>query len=390
MTIASANSQPLALGLGQVLRHIRANPVAETLLPGNGPVAQVSTITFSSPSNSSPYSVSVTDPDTGLSETVAIVTDGSATNAEASGLMLAAWKLKPLAFGLFSIADDGAGVNTLTARTPNKAITVAEVVDTGGHMALATSTAAAAATTYTLARAIERYTSGGQLYGRIPVQPTQGTVTFTVTHAATSTYQYNISVRNVSSGQIANLAFWAASGANVTATGASVVTAIEAVDTLGTDLIDGTAATPSGSDVAITITLPTGWTFASAAVPIVSGAGAASTTPAQGTAGGTVPELGLIYDPDDSSSDTLGTGARTTLRAGTPIPAIYAGVAVLVSAAAVPTAGAPVLVDFSASGALTPTASATTAPLAGRGGTWKFTGESQVIGSSTYYVAEAA
>lgn len=389
MTIASTDSLAIGLGPGAIIRHLRT-PIAEALLVGDGAVAQVSTITFSSPDNSSPYSVSVTDPDTGLSETVAITTDGSATAAEASALMLAAWKIKPLAFGLFSIADDGAGVNTLTARTKNKAITVAEVVDTGSHMAIATATAAAAATTYTLARAIERYRSGGLLYGRVPVQPTRGTITFTVTHAATSTYQYNIAVKNAATGELANLAFWASSGANVTATGAAVVTAIEAVNNLGTGLIDASAATPSGSDVAITITLPTGWTIEEAMVPIVAGSGAASTTPAQGTAGGTVPELGLIYDPGDSSSDTLGTGARTTLRPGTTIPAIYAGAAVLVSAAAAPTAGAPVLVDFGASGALTPTASVTTAPLAGRGGVWKFTGESQVIGSSTYYVAEAA
>ena len=390
MPIGSLTAQPIATGLGKIVRQLRSTPNAGSAAPGNGAVAQVTTVTFSSPSNSSPYSITVTDPNTSVTELVSITTDGSATDAEASALLLAAFIQKPLAYGLFSATDNGAGVVTLTARTPGVAISVVETTDTGAHMAVATATAAAAATEYTFGKAVELLWYQGKRACRVPVQPTRGTFTFTLTHAATSTYAQQVSVSNVATGESVSLNAYFASGANVTATGANAVTAWGANNTLGTGFVTAAAATPSGSDVTITVTLPTGFTFASAQTPIVSGAGAASTTPAVGTAGGTVPEMALVYDAGDDSSDTLGTGPRTTIRGGTVVPFALNGVGLLVNPAAAPSANQRVLVDFSATGGLTPTASATTAPLIVAGSAWTFTGESQLIGTSTYYVCEAA
>lgn len=390
MPIGSLTREPIGNALGKIVRTLGA-PLAGAAAPGNGAVAQVTTVTFSSPSDSSPYAITTTDPYTGVTELVSITTDGSASNAEASALLLAEIQSSPLTFGLFSAADDGAGVVTLTARTPGLAVSVVETTDTGGHMALTTTTAAAAATEYTFGKAVELYFASGVRKARIPVQPTRGTFTSTLTHDASSSYLQNVSVRNVATGEIASLSVYFASGANVTATGANAVTAWGACNTLGTGFITAAAAAPSGATVAITVTLPTGWTFASAQTPVViSGGTAASTTPAVGTAGGTVPEMALVYDPGDDSSDTLGTGARTTIRGGTAVPYAQRGFGLLVNPATAPSAGDPVLVDFAASGGLTPTASATTAPLVGAGSAWRFTGESETVGTSTYYVCEAA
>lgn len=340
MPIGSLTAEPIATGLGKIVRQMRSTPNAGSAAPGNGAVAQVTTVTFSSPSNSSPYSITVTDPYTSVTELVSITTDSSATAAEASALLAAAILLKPLTYGLFSVADDGAGVVTLTARTPGLAISVVETTDTGGHMAVATATAAAAATEYTFAKAVELYFASGVRKARIPVQPTRGTFTFTLTHDASSSYLQNVAVKNVATGEINTLSAYYASGANVTATGANAVTAWGNVNNLGTGFITAAAASPSGATVAITVTLPTGWTFASAATPVViSGGTAASTTPAVGTAGGTVPDMALVYDAGDDSSDTLGTGSRTTIRGGTAVPYVLNGCAILANPAVAPTAG---------------------------------------------------
>ena len=391
MPIGSLTAAPIATGVGKIVRQMRSSPNAGSAAPGNGAVAQVTTVTFASVSSSSPYSIIVTDPYTGVTETASITTDGSASDAEASALLLAAVEAKPMISGFFSAADDGAGVVTLTARTAGLAITVAEGVDTGAKMTIATPTAAAAATEYTFGKAVEVYFDGGIRKARIPVQPTRGTFTFTLTHAASSSYSQIVNVRNVATGGNAALSVYFASGANVTATGANAVTAWGAVNTLGTGLITAAAATAGSADGTITVALPTGWTFASASTPVViTGGAAASTTPAVGAAGGTVPDLAIVYDPGDDSSDTLGTGSRTTIRGGTVVPFILNGAAILVNPAVAPTVGQAVLVDFASTGALTPTASVTTAPLVVAGSAWKFTGESQVIGASTYYVCEAA
>ncbi len=395
MPIGSLTAEPIATGLGKIVRQMRSTLNAGSAAPGNGAVAQVTTVTFSSPSNSSPYSITTTDPYTGVTELVSIATDGSATDAEASALMLLAVQDSPLTFGYFSAADNGAGVVTLTARTPGLAISVVETTDTGAKMAVATPTAAAAATEYTFGRAVELYwsTANGisSRRARIPVQPTRGTFTFTLTHDASSSYVLNVAVLNAATNERTNLGVSFASGANVTATGANAVTAWNACNNLGSGLISAAAASPSGATVAITVTLPTGWTFASAQTPtVITGGTAACTTPAVGTAGGTVPEMALVYDAGDDSSDTLGTGSRTTIRGGTVVPYLLNGAALLVNPAVAPTSGQPVLVDFAAAGGLTPTASVTTAPLVVGGSAWTFTGESQVIGTTTYYVCEAA
>lgn len=390
MPIGSLTAEPIATGLGKIVRQMRSTPNAGAAAPGNGAVAQVTTVTFASPTNSETYSTLTTDPLTGVTETVSITLDSSTSAAEASAAYLAAVKLKPLTYGLFSPADDGAGVVTLTARTPNQAITIAAVLNPGSHMTLATATAPAAATEYTFGKAVELYFASGVRKARIPVQPTRGTFTFTLTHAATSSYGLFVGVTNIATGEITTLPAYFASGANVTATGANAVTAWNACNNLGTGLISAAAATPSGSTVAITVTLPTGFTFSSASDPVIVTSGAAAcTTPAVGTAGGTVPDMALVYDAGDDSSDTLGTGSRTTVRGGTVVPYVLNGCALLVNPAAAPSAGNRVLVDFAASGGLTPTASVTTAPLVVAGSAWTFTGESQLIGTSTYYVCEA-
>jgi hypothetical protein len=388
MPIGSFTAQPIATGVGKIVRQLVSTPVAGAAASGNGAVAQVSTVTFSSPSNSSPYSISVTDPFTFVTAIIAITTDSGTSAAEASAAMYAAFIANPLAFGLFSAADDGAGVVTLTARTPGLAITVAEVVDTGAHMAVATPTVAAAATEYTFGKAVEIYFVSGVRKARIPPSPTLGTVTLTITHAASSTYLASLSVLDYATNSANEFAISFASGANVTATGANAVAAAAAINTFGPGAITATAATPVGSDVVVTITLPAGMQFTSGS-KITTGSGAALTI-GGGVDASNPGVLALVYDPGDDSSDTYGTGSRTTIRGGTAVPYMLRGAALLVNPAAAPSAGDFVFVDLAASGALTPTRSQSTVALVGAGSQWKFTGESQVIGTTTYYVAEAA
>jgi len=388
MPIGSLYAEPIALGLGKIVRFLSNTPQKLSPAPGNGATAQVTSVTFSSVSNSSVYTVRVTDPYSFQYDDVSITTDSSATDAEASALLAAAWLLKPIANSLFSAADAGAGVVNLTARTGNLAITVAAQANPGTHMAIAQVTAPAAATEYTFGKAVELYWASGVRKARIPVQPTRGTFVLNITHDASAQYIVNPNIQNVATGEIATLATVFSSGANVTATGAAAVVAVNANNTLGTGLISASAATPSGATVAVTVTLPTGWTFVSAPNGVAT-AGTAAISVAAGTAGGTVPDMGLVFDAGDDSSDTLGTGSRTTVRGGTVVPVFIRGGALLVNPAAAPSADQFVLVDFAATGGLTPTASVTTAPLISGGSRWRFTGESQVVGSSTYYVAEA-
>jgi hypothetical protein len=390
MSIGTFVNQPIATSVGKITGFLRQPPLMGQAAPGNGAVAQVTTLTWTSPSNSSTYTVTVTDPVGGGTEAVSITTDASATAAEASAAFLLAWRAKPLASGLMSITD-GVGSNVLTAVTPNVAITLTLTANPGTALAQSATTAAAAATTYTFGKAVEVYYSSGIQRARIPVQPTRGTFTFTMTHAASSSYIYSVNVRNSATNDGAVLQVTVASGANVTATGAAAVAAFQANNVLGAGLITAAAGTPAGSDVAITVTLPTGWAFASASVPtVITGGAAASTTPVVGVTAGVIPNLALVYDPGDDSNDALGSGSRTTIRGGTAVPYVIAGAKILVPSAVAPSAGDAVLVDFGASGGLTPTASVTTVPLIGAGSRWEFTGQSQLIGTTTYYVCEAS
>ena len=388
MPIGSFTAQPIATGVGKIVRQLVSTPVAGAAASGDGAVAQVSTVTFSSPSNSSPYSISVTDPFTFVTAIIAITTDSGTSAAEASAAMYSAILANPLAFGLFSAADDGAGVVTLTARTPGLAIVVAEVVDTGAHMAVATPTVAAAATEYTFGKAVEVYFASGVRKARIPPAATLGTFTLAITHAASSNYLASISLFDFMTNSAVEFAIKFDSGANVTATGANAVAAAAAVNTFGPGTITASAATPVSSVVTVTVTVPAGYTFTSASV-LAIGSGAAITA-ASGVSGSNPGQLAVVYDPADDSSDTYGTGSRTTVRGGTAVPYMLRGAGLLVNPAAAPSAGDFVFVDLSASGALTPTRSQNTVALVGAGSQWRFTGESQVIGTTTYYVAEAA
>jgi len=203
MPIGSLTAEPIALGLGKIVRFLSNTPQKISPAPSPGATAQVTSVTFSSVSNSSVYTVRVTDPYSFQTEDVSITTDSSATDAEASALLAAAWLLKPIANSLFSAADAGAGVVNLTARTGNLAITVAAQANPGTHMAIAQVTAPAAATEYTFGKAVQYGFSSGVLRARTPVQPSRGKFVLNIPHDASDQYIVNPNIQNVATGEIA-------------------------------------------------------------------------------------------------------------------------------------------------------------------------------------------
>ena len=345
--------------------------VLAAAVPGDGAVQQVGTITFSSPSNSSPYSVSFTDPSTGQTTTVAITTDGSATAAEASAAFLAAAEADPIANGFASFVDDLAGVVTYTVRQPNRTITVAEVVDTGAHMAVAVTTAAAAASTYPLGRVVQlsATTATNQYIASLPDTPTQGTAVVTITHAASSTYRIALGVRDAN-GTFTSIPIAFSAGANVTATGAAAVAAVAASTAAYgvAGLIAAAAASPSGSDVAVTITLPAGWAYVnSATTGDVTSAGAAALAFAAGTTAGSVPPIALVYHPGNLSSATIAGAQPTAIDAGTTVPIALSKARVNVPNLSSGSLGTPLFYETAAGASrgllvVTPTATCLPAP----------------------------
>lgn len=346
-------------------------PDLAAAVPGDGAVSQVGTITFSSPSNSSPYAVSFTDPSTGQTTTLTITTDGSATDAEASALLLVEANADPIANGFASFSDDGAGVVTYTVRQPNRTITVAEVTDTGNHMAVAVTTAAAAASSYPLGRVVQLSATAGstQLVASLPDTPTQGTAVVTVTFAASSTYRIALGAQD-SFGRFTSIPIAFSGGANVTAAGAALVAAVAASTAAYgvAGLITASAATPAGSDVAVTITLPAGWAYVnSATTGDVTSATTAALAFAAGTTAGSVPPIALVYHPGNLSSATIGGAQPTAIDAGTVVPIARARVRVNVPNLASGSLGTPLFYE-TASGAsrgllvVTPTATSLPAP----------------------------
>lgn len=287
--------------------------------PVDGATAQVSTVTFSSVSNSSPYAVGFND---GIhSTTVSITTDGSATDTEAGDLFVAALEADPIASGMFS-GVNATGTVTLTARTPGLAITLTEVTDTGGHMALATTTSASSGTQYPLGRFVQLDVSGTQVRASLPDTPTQGTIAVTVTHAASSTYRISLGLRSPFGVQT-TVEIGFSAGANVTATGAAMEAAVEASTAIYgvAGLLQAAPATPSGSDVVVTITLPAGWSYIhTATTGDVTTAGAAALAFAAGTTAGAVPACAIVHDPGNLSSTTLGGSTPTYIDGGKEVP----------------------------------------------------------------------
>lgn len=318
MPIGSVSAIALFLALGA----LTGTGYAETgsAIPVDGPVAQVSTVTFSSPDNSSPYSVSFDD---GIhSTTVAITTDGSATATEAGDLFVAALEDDPIAAGMMT-GVNVTGTVTLTARTPGLTITLAEVVDTGAHMAIATVTAASAGTTYPVGRVVQLTQDVTQILASLPDTPTQGTITLTITHNASDVYDASLFLRDPLGRPVtASLTF--AAGGNVTATGAAAVAAVAASKAAYgvAGLITAVAGTPAGAVVVVTITLPAGWSFdATASFAVVIGTG--PYTIAAGTAAGAVLAAAVVYRPSNLSSPTLGESAPDYIDAGKEVPIAF-------------------------------------------------------------------
>lgn len=332
MSIYSQINQSQAVILGGLTGTLPA-PVVAAAVPGDGAVQQVGTITFSSPSNSSPYSVSFTDTSTGQTTTVAITTDGSATAAEASALFLAEAEADPIANGFASFVDNLSGVVTYTVRRPNRGITVAEVVDTGGHMAVAVTTAAAAASSYPLGRVVQlsATTATNQYIASLPDTPTQGTVVVTITHAASTSYQILLGLRSPD-GKLVTIPISFAGGAAVGNAATNAEAAIEASTAIyGTaGMLQAASAAPVGSDVAVTITLPAGWAYVSTAttgiVDVQDGGGALAF--AAGTTAGSVPPIAIVYHPGNLSSATIAGSQPTAIDAGYEVPIALRGVRV--------------------------------------------------------------
>ena len=367
--IYSTTNQLVSVVLGGLTSTSPA-PLLCAAVPGDGAVQQVTTVTFSSPSNSSPYAVSLTDTTTGQTTTLSITTDGSATDAEASALLLAEAEADPIAGSFCSFADNGAGVVTFTVLQPGRAITFAEVTDTGGHMAISTTTAAAAASSYPLGRVVQlsANTGSNEYIASLPDTPTQGTITLTITHAASSTYFVDLTLLDPQ-GRTASTELKFASGADVTATGAAAVAAIALLKAAYgvAGLITGSAAAPSGSDVVVTVTLPAGWAFLNSATDVITG-GAAAIVVAAGTTAGSVPLAGIVYHPGNLSSATIGGAAPTAIDAGYTVPVARARTRVNVPNLASGSLGAALFYETAAGasrGLLVVTPTATSLPLPG-------------------------
>ena len=336
--------------------------------PVDGAQAQVDTITFTSVANSATYSATLTD---GIhTASISITTDGSATDTEAGNAWVAAIEASALAGGMVT-AVNVAGVVTTTGRTPGLALTWAEVTDAGGDMAIANVTAASTGSTYPLGRVVQTSVSGTQLRAALPTTPTQGTAVVTVTHAASSTYRINLGLRSPLGVQT-TVAIGFSAGADVTATGAAAEAAIEASTAIYgvAGLLQAAPAAPSGSNVAVTITLPAGWSYIQTATTgDVTSAGAAALAFAAGTTAGAVPAFAVVYRPSDLSSPTIGGSAPNYIDGGLAIPlAIKTGQRnVVVADLGVASLNAPLFYE-TAAGAnrglplLTPTATALPMP----------------------------
>lgn len=334
---AGTPAQGRVAQLGQIAA-VKPNRAQLACAPATGATAQVSTCTVaSSPGNSTTYSFRVAWAN--LSRLISVTTDGSATQAELSALILAALKADPYVAGIGTYTE-ASNVITMTFKVGITA-TLTEVADPDSKITLATTTAAAAAPSYPFARFV---TVGAPVSGSdnpsaaLPTAPTPSGFNLDLVWASSTTFTVNFSVIDPDGNIVAvNTEF--AGGASATAAGAAAVTALEAA----LSGLDATAGTAVGTAITVAVTLPTGYNFA---LEMSVSTDTAATADIDDVVRYTAPGLmGLVLNPGDQNQE--GVDADTSLVGGTIVPVLTQGAEVVVlDPGASVTYGTPVYVEF--------------------------------------------
>lgn len=347
MTAASYTGTPAAGRVSQLGQYVSKYPNFSQVAadPSVGMTAQVSTCTVgASPSSSATYAYKLAW--SNLSRTISVTTDASATQAELSALLLAALKADPFVAGIGTYTE-ASNVITHTFK-PGIVVTLTKVTDADSKLTLATPTAAAEAPSYPFGRFV---VLGAPLSGlrnptaALPTTPTLSSFVMNITHGASAAYSHTFLVKTPSGGTLTAIISFSAGG-SVAATGAAAVSAAESAG------FTAVAATPVGSDVAVTVTLPTGPDYMGGIATSAAGGGGSPAMDIDTVVAAVAPGvMALVPDPNDENQ--AGTTPNTAVSGGTVVPALVAGAQLVVlDPGASVTFGDPVYVEFTAGSTL--------------------------------------
>jgi len=370
MPIFSPLSALATLVLG---RRASGNQYTEVLTSGictDPGLPQISTITASNAANSSDYSVKVVCTRFGISETVTVTTDGSATAAELTTLIYEALLGNGLIGAIAAVTKPTSTTVRLTGSRPGTdyAFTVTFPANPSTYLSVATSQAASDWADFYFGRAVAQGSGPqpDQLYLGAPAELTGPVLTFAVTHGTSPTFSGTILATSPTGEQ--SVVPWTATG------GANLAADLAAID------VALTAALPAYFDVAtaspnVAITAPPGWTLLSVDLA-ATGSGAAIA--ASYTAGDDVPNYFVIRDPLNQNYARGEVDGTIRVLPGQAIPVIKSGgniYAVPTPAVGTVTAGAPMYVETVAgadNGKLLVTPTLTAALV--KGASWQYTG----------------
>jgi len=262
-------------------------PVTETMRSGAPAVGQETLLDIGAPDNNATYSVTVESADI-PTQTIAVTTDGTATDVELGDLFAAAFAangfISPI---LASIAREGSSSQDVRFRYRPGVATVTVTAALNPAAAVVVVNTPAVAGTVAPHGRFWRISDGASLGdNRIlsPLVALAGPVaTLDIGHGAGASYSATLLI----DGQQVEIA-WAA-GANAGATATAAQAAAAAALPAGT----GVVATVAGNDV--TIAFPVGINVAVLALS-AAGGGGSPTLAVPITPGGAVPQVALILD----------------------------------------------------------------------------------------------
>ena len=310
--------------------------------PSSGATAQVLTLTVSAPTAGQVYSYIVT-PYGGAAQTIS-VTATSTTPADLIALFLAAHKANAYAYAAVSIATTSTTM-VFTDRAPGANVTsIVESADPTNDLSFATTTAGAAAGTFTIGRyapATFSTTTPGEISTAQPSALAGPVLTLTIVHDASGAYSADL-VYTDPAGATSSVDLSFAQGGS--AGGTDDAAEAELAAELGASGTLVTIANPSTG--VVTATFPVGYSVDFSNVAATGGSAALTLSVAAGSARPALPALVLA---SGESSDTIGT-ARSATRAGSVPSGLIRGNGVRVTVedpGAAVTVGAPVWIESS-------------------------------------------
>lgn len=324
--------------VGSIVGGAIALAYAQAVRPAAGGVAQVKTITVSTPTAGSDYGYTLTPPG-GSTQTIT-ATAPSTTISALIALIVAAHKANAYANGAVSVSSTSTTI-VLTERLPGATASTIAEVDPDAKLSIADTTAGADAGTFTFGRfaPISLDSTTGEHTVAQPSVLAGPVLTLTQTHDASGNYALTVTVTPPSGAAQTIPVSWA-HGANAAATDTAAVTALNSA--LGSTV--QTAAVSSTG--VVTSTWPVGYTISYTGVTASGGSAALS---AAVTAGAATPLPGLILRTGESSTTATATARTATIAGTSPLclysrPASPLQVTVEDPGAAV-TAGNPVWID---------------------------------------------